>query len=329
MEKKETFISNAIDSANYKAQYDAHVKQILKDKDILAYILKYSVKEFFDYSIQDAKAAIDGEPEVATRKVRPEAVNTLENESNIPGEGKMYFDIVFYVRTKDNSKQKMYINIEAQKSFYPGYDLVTRGIVYPARLISQQMDVEYTANDYDGVKKVYSIWICMNTPDKKHSYKKVADSIVEYSIQPTVLYPKNKTDEIATGRYDLLSTIFINLNSEKTTKSKNTLISMLSTLLSDSIKPDEKKYVLENEYGILMSKELESEVSSMCNLSEVIEEKGIEKGIEQGIEQGKIITIYDFIQSKMITPEVGAQKLGITIEQLKNDMELAGYNFPK
>ena len=321
MKIKEAYISNTIDSAKDKIQYDEHVRQILKDKGILAYILKYAVKEFRDYSIDDAKAAIDGEPEVAIRSVRPEAVSTLENESKIPGEGKMYFDILFYAVTNDGYRQKMYINIEAQKSFYPGYDLVTRGIVYPARLISQQMDVEYTADNYDGVKKVYSVWICMNAPEKKHSYKKVADSIVEYSIKPTILYPHNATDdEIATGRYDLMSTVFINLNSQNTINSKNVLISMLSTLLSDKIKADEKKQKLEKEYGIKMSKELESEVSSMCNLSEAIEERGIERG--------RMYTIYDFIQSGMITPEAGAQKLGISVEQLKEDMEAAGYHFP-
>lgn len=321
MKIKEAYISNTIDSAKDKIQYDEHVRQILKDKGILAYILKYAVKEFKDYSIDDAKAAIDGEPEVAIRSVRPEAVSTLENESKIPGEGKMYFDILFYAVTNDGYRQKMYINIEAQKSFYPGYDLVTRGIVYPARLISQQMDVEYTADNYDGVKKVYSVWICMNAPEKKHSYKKVADSIVEYSIKPTILYPHNATDdEIATGRYDLMSTVFINLNSQNTINSKNVLISMLSTLLSDKIKADEKKQKLEKEYGIKMSKELESEVSSMCNLSEAIEERGIERG--------RMYTIYDIIQSGMITPEAGAQKLGISVEQLKEDMEAAGYHFP-
>lgn len=86
MKIKEAYISNTIDSAKDKIQYDEHVRQILKDKGILAYILKYAVKEFKDYSIDDAKAAIDGEPEVAIRSVRPEAVSTLENESKIPGE---------------------------------------------------------------------------------------------------------------------------------------------------------------------------------------------------------------------------------------------------
>ena len=323
MKKRESYISSEIDSADTKAQYDEHVRRMLKDKDILAFVLKYSVREFADYTIEEAQAAIDGEPKIATHKVRPNAVETLENESNIPGEGKMYFDIIFYAKTKDAIRQKLYINIEAQKSFYPGYDLVTRGIVYPARLISQQMDIEFTADNYDGVKKVYSIWICMNTPDKKRSYEKVSDTIVEYSIKPTIVYPsKGNPDRIATGRYDLMSTVFINLNSEKTIKSKNTLISMLSTLLSNDIKPSEKKRLLQKDYGISMSHELEGEVNSMCNLSEAIEEKAI----EQGLEQGKSVTIYDLVQTEVIPPAVGAEKLGITVEQLRKDMEAAGFH---
>lgn len=75
-----------------------------------------------------------------------------------------------------------------------------------------------------------------------------------------------------------------------------------------------------------MSHELESEVSSMCNLSEAIEEKAIEQGIERGIEQGKSVTIYDLVQTEVIPPAVGAEKLGITVEQLRKDMEAAGFH---
>lgn len=163
----------------------------------------------------------------------------------------------------------------------------------------------------------------MNTPDKKRSYEKVSDTIVEYSIKPTIVYPsKGNPDRIATGRYDLMSTVFINLNSEKTIKSKNTLISMLSTLLSNDIKPSEKKRLLQKDYGISMSHELEGEVNSMCNLSEAIEEKAI----EQGLEQGKSVTIYDLVQTEVIPPAVGAEKLGITVEQLRKDMEASGFH---
>jgi hypothetical protein len=319
--RKETYLANEIDSADAKAQYDEHAKRILKDKNILAYILISCVDEFLGCSMEETVNSI-GDIEVSSRSVRPEAVNTLENESIIPGEGKMYFDIVFITTTKNGEKQKMYINIEAQKSFYPGYDLVTRAIVYPTRLISQQMDIEYTSDNYDGVKKVYSIWLCFNAPTKNKEHKKISDSIVKYSIKPEVLYPNTvTTDNIALGRYDLLSTIMINLNVDKTINSKNKLISMLSTLFSNSIKTDEKKKVLEIKYGIQMSKELESEVASMCNLGEGI----AEMAEERGIEKGKVYTLYDLVQSKIIVPEIAAEKLGITVEQLKEDMKEAGF----
>lgn len=319
--EKETYISSEIDSAGAKAQYDEHVRRVLKDKNVLSYILVYSVEEFKDYSLEEAKAAIEGEPEVATRSVRPSAVNTLENESKIPGEGKIYFDIVFYVRTRNAEREKLYINIEAQKSFYPGYDLVTRGIIYSARLISQQMDVEYTANNYNSVKKVYSIWICMNAPINNKSYEKVANSIVKYSVTPTILYPLENNDNIAVGRHDLMSTIFINLHPDKTNKSENLLIGMLSTLLSDEISPKEKKEQLENDYGFPMSEELESEVAVMCNLSEAVEEKGI--------QQGEINMIYKLVQSGKLTPEEGSDELNVSVEQLRVNMEAANYHFPK
>ena len=56
----------------------------------------------------------------------------------------------------------------------------------------------------------------------------------------------------------------------------------------------------------------------MCNLSEAIEEKAI--------EQGKSVTIYDLVQKEVIPPAVGAEKLGITVEQLRKDMEAAGFH---
>lgn len=46
----------------------------------------------------------------------------------------------------------------------PGYDIVTRGIFYAARLISAQSGTEFTHSHYDDIKKVYSIWLCMNAP---------------------------------------------------------------------------------------------------------------------------------------------------------------------
>ena len=107
---------------------------------------------------------------------------------------------------------------------------------------------------------------------------------------------------------------------------------MLSTLLSKDIKVKDKKKRLEKEYGIKMSEELESEMSSMCNLSDILVEQGIEqgieKGIEKGMEQGKLTTTFEFVQSKALSPQIAAESLGVTVEQLKTNMEKAGFTFP-
>lgn len=271
MLKAESYLFHELRSAEYLAAYDRHAKRLLKDKGILARILIETVPEFFGYTPEEAIAAIEGEPMVSSVPVRPyskEAVAALNNESALPGEGTVTFDIVFTAVTKDGIHTKLYINLEAQKDFYPGYDLVTRGIVYGARLISQQMDVEYTPDDYSGVKKIYSIWICMNTPSKNRYGETVSDSILEYSIRPSVRYcrPGDKTVDPERWRYDLMSVIFICLG-PGTDGSENKIINMLSVLLSPDMRADEKKNQLEGRFHLPMTKYMEKEVSGMCNLS--------------------------------------------------------------
>ena len=57
--KRKTYLHNALDIADDKAKYDQYAKNILKDADILSYILKYAVKEFADYTLDEAEAAIE------------------------------------------------------------------------------------------------------------------------------------------------------------------------------------------------------------------------------------------------------------------------------
>ncbi len=265
-----TYLGNEVTASGLRAQYDEHAKRLLSDKGVLAYILMYAVQEFQGYSLEEAKDAIIGEPEVASRNVRPaEAVIRQLNESKLPGEGTVTFDIVFFARVKNGEQKKIYINVEAQKSFYPGYDLVTRGVIYAARLLSEQMDTEYTPENYDQAKKVYSIFICMNTPTNNGQKETVADTITEYSVSPHVLYPNNQTS-VAYGRYDLLSVVFVCLKDADTTASENKLIGMLSTLLSAKTPVNEKKMILEQKYHLPMSDHMESEANIMCNLGSAL-----------------------------------------------------------
>ena len=74
-------------------------------------------------------------------------------------------------------------------------------------------------------------------------------------------------------------------NNNNVAESKNKLIAMLEDVLSSG-DSDVKKHKLEDKYDMKMTTELEGRINGMCNLSDVVEERGIEQGMERGIKQG-------------------------------------------
>ena len=87
------------------------------------------------------------------------------------------YDIRFFAVLPRNMEMvRMIINLEAQNDFYPGYPLIKRDIYCCSRMISAQYGTEFTNSHYEKIKKVYSIWICMNPPKKRQN------SITKYSI---------------------------------------------------------------------------------------------------------------------------------------------------
>lgn len=202
----------------------------------------------------------------------------MNTEDTIPGEGEVTFDIRFYAIVPSGEHIKIILNVEAQKSYYPGYDLVARAIFYCARMISAQLDVEFTVDNYGDIKKVYSIFICMEAP------KYATNTITEYSISPKQIYGNFNGH----AKYDLLSALMICLDKDDYSGGSS-LHKLLSTVLSESITVDEKEKILEREYDIPMSRELKEGLNIMCNLSDLVEEKGIKKGIEQEREKTRTI----------------------------------------
>ena len=85
------------------------------------------------------------------------------------------------------------------------------------------------------------------------------------------------------GNYDLLTVVIICLGHSGDDKYTG-ILKLLNVLLSSEKDPEEKKKILQDDFDIKMTKELESEVSEMCNLSQGIEEKGIEIGTLRAIE---------------------------------------------
>ena len=69
-------------------------------------------------------------------------------------------------------------------------------------------------------------------------------------------------------------------------------------------------------------------VSNMCDVAQRIEDRGIQIGIEKGINLGSNRMIYSLVEDKSISMEKGAEKFGISVEKLKDDMVKAGYKCP-
>ncbi len=279
----ETNLAQVIEMAKDASTYDTNVKYLLADKQVLARILKYAVTEFQNMEIGDIIGSIGNDIEVGTRPLDAGVSNLgrvtgTDTEDNVPGEGKIFYDIRFQAFIRE-MEMKFLVNIEAQKSSDPGrlgYHLENRIIFYLARMISAQKQTEFYHSDYDSLRRVRSIWICMDNRENE-------DSIEEIVLDRRVVFG----NKIKVRDVDLMKGIIINIRKNADVNaSQNILISMLEKLLS-KMDVDRKKHILMEEYGMIMSEELERRLQTMCNLSEIIIEEGLREGMERGIEQGR------------------------------------------
>ena len=278
--KKNNQFCNEVKTIGYHARGDIPAKSLLKYRAIIARILKGCVKEYKDVSLKDIETKyIQKEEFTENREIHglnsavinshPEKITGQNTESAIVGEGKIYFDLIFYAYLPNEKElTKFIINLEPQDEFYPGYPLVKRGFYYDARLISGQYGTEFTGQEYGKIKKVISIWICLN-PSRQRM-----DTINRYRI----------TEENVVGNvrlnpsdYDVMEVIMVCLHDDVNGRKHSEMIDMLSVLFSDKLNGDRKQKILEKDYSLEMTQEYKEVVNSMCNMSDVFERKMNEK----------------------------------------------------
>lgn len=277
----DTNLAQAVEAANDFSSYDTNIKLLLADKQILGRILKYAVQEFKEMAVSDIMSSIGDDIDIGTKPVDAGLsnlgrINLSNTEDNVPGEGKIFFDIRFSAYHRE-MEMKFLVNVEAQRSTAPsklGYHLENRIIFYLARMISAQKQTEFFHSDFDNIKKVRSIWICIDNGED-------GDSIEEIKLDRSTVYG----NKVSTHNIDLMKGIIINVRSGNYTKeSQNTLISMLEKLLSQT-SVDEKKQILTEKYGMIMTTELEGRLQTMCNLSENIKDQSIKMERINAIER--------------------------------------------
>ena len=285
-----TEIANAVNAAGDKAQYDTHVKRLLAQKSILAHILVKTVDEFKGMKPEDVVKYIEGEPSISVVPVEPGLANMektdasgqrivgLNTENAEINEGLVRFDIIFYVRMpsivgRKNGLSQIIVNIEAQKDEPTEYKILNRAIFYVSRLISSQKERDFVNTNYDDIKQVFSIWICMNMDDNSLSHI--------HLTKDEMLKPCNWK-----GNLDLLNIVLIGITNEiPEHDEKYEMHRLIGALLSSELKEQEKLDIIEHEYNIPINQEFREDVRIMCNLSTGIEERATERATEKTSEK--------------------------------------------
>ena len=250
--------------SNDIAKYDTYVKKILAHKSILAYILKECVKEFNNMEIKDILSCIEDDIHISDISVDPyltsiKGLNTEDNEIN---EGLIRYDIVFYVNLKNNLS-KFIINIEAQKDEPSKYKILNRAIFYVCRLVSSQKQKDFINSNYDDIKQVYSIWLCMNTKYNTLSHY--------HLIKEDKLIPYNWK-----GNINLINIVLLGISND--INNNHNMHGLLTVLFTSKLKAQQKLSIIKQEYNIPTDDNtFRKDVSDMCNLGEGLVERAIER----------------------------------------------------
>lgn len=187
------------------AGLDKASKDLMKNKEVLAIILKGVVREYENYSYEEIMNFIEGDS-----ITDDEEVTAGRNNSRITGDDKEYavlgekttnFDTKFRAINPELSNEEiiihLHIDIEPQKKYNPGYPIEKRGIYYLARELSSQLSVVTDETDYGQLEKCYSIFICRDDIPKEEKF-----SISFYEMSNTKNYGNCKPQK---EKHDLLN----------------------------------------------------------------------------------------------------------------------------
>ena len=132
------------------------------------------------------------------------------------------------------------VNVEAQKDEPEKYEILNRAIFYVSRMISSQKEKDFSNSNYNDIKRVYSIWVCMNMPENSLEHiHLVKDSLVNSHAWK--------------GKLDLINIVMIGLAEELPEhEEKYELHRLLGALLSQNLSVMEKFKINVNENYIQM-----------------------------------------------------------------------------
>ena len=255
--------------SQHKIMLDQNCKLMISHEEMLSRIIKEFVEEAKHLSIEEIIKIVQDE----------HRFQRLNNENSIPGYGTVRFDFFGCIDLPqlDHTIKRIYLNVEIQNDAYPKYSLITRGDAYLSRIQTTQWGKEYNDQNYDGMKKVYLIWILPQAAKKRDGQVSICKTDEEKQLEKVETYDKREQ-------------IVIYLDKEHDTSKKyqeyDEILTPLVVFLNNILDYQGKMRIMK-EYRF---KEIEKEVREVCDYANILEKeylnKGIGIGVEKGIEQG-------------------------------------------
>ena len=255
--------------SQHKIMLDQNCKLMISHEEMLSRIIKEFVEEAKHLSIEEIIKIVQDE----------HRFQRLNNENTIPGYGTVRFDFFGCIDLPqlDHTIKRIYLNVEIQNDAYPKYSLITRGDAYLSRIQTTQWGKEYNDQNYDGMKKVYLIWILPQAAKKRDGQVSICKTDEKKHLEKLESYDKREQ-------------IVIYLDKEHDTSKKyqeyDEILTPLVVFLNNILDYQGKIRIM-REYGF---KEIEREVREVCDYANILEKeylnKGIGIGVEKGIEQG-------------------------------------------
>ena len=271
------------------AGLDQASKEIYKNKEVLAVILKGVVKEFEPYSYEEIMDFIEKDSFSESAEVSPGRTNTRLRADSPEfvqlGEKTSFFDLAFRAKNPLLSTSRVLVNLhidlEPQKDYRPGYPIEKRGIYYLARRLSSQLPLATGSSGYGSLEKCCSIWICRDRVPVKERY-----SVSFYGFENTRnLGPCS----VRRQDFDLFSLVIIRLGSSSYDGSPDDSGYRLLRFLNALMYPHRRDFMdtVSDYIDFSANTELWKEAVRMSGLGESILEEGIEIGRRSGIEIGR------------------------------------------
>ena len=297
-------INNAINLAYQKEQLDLYAKKIMADDQIIRILLKNAVPDLFPQQVEItirnmliSKVPVD--PGYTNR------ISVKQQESFIPSEGRIVFDLLF--ETQLQSNKIITVNVEIQKNFHLKYPPACREEFYLARQISAQAESIFSLarQEYGKIHHAIGIWLYLNVP------KKYSNTIIRCQRERRIMAGsgQQRSDNFP-------STIIEIMVGNEPYTGDNDLLHVLHIIFKDTCSAEEKMKRLA-QFGIIDHNEFRKELRDMCNYSDLIYENGIRKGKTEGIREQSLQTVQNMLQMGGFSDETIARISGISPAEVR------------